>query len=285
MIRHSVLWGLLVGIAWTSQVSAGWIIDQSVKSRGDQTKQQIAMQGNQMKTLVVSTDGKPEMAFVLDLNNETVTQVNYRERSYTTAKVQEYAQMIQAAIKSATSALDEALKDLPPEQREMMEKMMQSGMPQGKGKSEPCPEPRIEMRKTGQQAPIAGHPSIKYEVMSDGKPESEMWIAKGISAWKELDPKKLDRIMTELAMAAPGCGLSQGRQAGFGKDNAWKLANEGYAVKTVDLGGTGTTVEVTKAETRAIPASEFQPPAGFTRRDLSEMMGQGGPKGKPRGPQ
>jgi hypothetical protein len=278
MIRHNVLWSILVGMAWTNQAFAGWIIDQSVKSQVDESRQQIAMQANQMKTLMLNPEGKPEMAFVLDLNNETVTQVNYREGSYTTAKVQEYAQMIQGAMKNAKSALDEALKDLPAEQREMMEKMMRSRTAQANAKSEACAEPRIEMRKTGQKATIAGHPSINYEVLADGKTESEMWIAKDITAWKELDPKKLERIMTELAMASPGCGPSQGRHAGFGKNNAWKLANEGYAVKTVDRSGTGTTVEVTKAEARAIPASEFHPPGGFTRKDLSEMMGQGGSK-------
>jgi len=280
MIRHQVLWRVVVGIAWTSQASAGWIIDQSIKSQGTESKQQIVMQANQMKTLMLNPEGKPEMAFVLDLNNETVTQVNYREGSYTTAKVQEYAQMIQVAMKNATSAMDNALKDLPPEQREMMEKMMRSRMPQADKKSEACVEPRIELRKTGQQATIAGHPSISYEVLADGKPESEMWIAKNITAWKELDPKKLERLMTELAVAAPGCGTTQSRQAGFGKDNAWKLANEGYAVKTVDRSGSGTTVEVINAEARSLPASEFRPPAGFTRKELSEMMGQGASRAK-----
>jgi hypothetical protein len=285
MIRRNLLSSIVVGIAWTSQAFAGWIIDQSVKSQADESRQQIAMQANQMKTLMVNPEGKPEMAFILDLNNETVTQVNYRERSYTTAKVQEYAHMVQGAMKSAKSAMDEALKNLPAEQREMMEKMMRSRTAQANAKPEACVEPRIEMRKTGQQATIAGHPAINYEVLADGKPESEMWIAKSITAWKELDPKKLERIMTELALASPGCGPNQGRHTGFGKANAWKLANEGYAVKTVDRAGTGTTVEVTKAETGAIPASEFHPPAGFTRKDLIEMMDQGSSKGKLRNPQ
>ncbi len=154
---------------------------------------------------------------------------------------------------------------------------MRSRMPEANPKSEACAEPRIEMRKTGQQATLAGHPSINYEVLADGKPESELWIAKSITAWKELDAKKLERLMTELTAAMPGCGASQSRH-GFGKDNAWKLANEGYAVKTVDRSGSGSSVEVTKAEARSLPASEFRPPAGFARKDLSEMMGQAGSK-------
>ena len=77
--------------------------------------------------------------------------------------------------------------------------------------------------------------------------------------------------MTEITMAAPGCGPSQGHFAAFGK-KAWKLASEGYAVKTVDLSGSGSVVEATKAETRVLPASEFQPPAEFAPKTLNEMM-------------
>jgi hypothetical protein len=275
MIRYQALWSILVGIIWTSQASAGWVIDQVAKGKGDESKQQLAMQANQMKTVTLKPDGTPAMAFILDLNTETVTQVNYRERSYTTAKVQEYAQMIQGAMKSATSSMDEAMKDMPPDKRQMVEKMMRSRMAQAGAKPEACPEPRIEMRKTGQQATIAGYPSLGYEVLADGKKESEVWIAKDITAWKELDPKKLDRLMTELTRTIAGCGPSQGRHAGFGKDKAWKLASEGYAVKTTDGTGIGHTTEVTKAETRTLPASEFQPPAEFAAKNLSETMGRG----------
>src|SRR6185503_3009038 len=122
-------------------------------------------------------------------------------------------------------------------------KMMRSRMPQASAKPGDCPEAKIEMRKTGQQATIAGYSALSYEVVADGKPESELWIAKDITAWKELDPKKLEQLMTELTMGAPGCGPGQGRHSGFGKDQAWKLAKEGYAVKTVDRSGSSHVVE------------------------------------------
>jgi len=274
MIRYQTIWSIVFGIAWTSQASAGWVIDQVATGQGHERKQQLAMQANQMKTVTLNPDGTPAMAFILDLNSETVTHVNYRDRSYTTAKVQEYAQMIQGALKKATPSMDEAMKDMPPDKRQMVEKMMRSRMAQSGAKPEPCPESRVEMRKTGQQATIAGYTAFSYEVLADGKKESEVWIAKDITAWKELDPKKLERLMTELTMATPGCGPSQARHAGFGKDNAWKLAKEGYAVKTTDRSGSDI-VEVTKAETRTLPASEFQPPVEFAPKNLSEMMGHG----------
>lgn len=270
----SLAWSLLGIAAYASQASAGWVIDQVMKGGDEAGRQQVVLQANQMRTLMLGPDGKPEMAFILDLNGETITQVNYRERTYTSAKVQEYAQMIQGAVKGAMSEVEKAMKDMPAEQRQMMEQMMGSKMPKAGSNPGDCREPRIEMRKTGQQATIAGYPAVGYEVVADGKSESELWIAKGITAWKELDPKKLERVMSELAKVAPRCGPASGRQAGMGEDQAWKLAGEGYPVKTVDRRGGNTTVEVVKAESRTVPASEFQPPANFTRQTLNEMMGR-----------
>lgn len=180
--------------------------------------------------------------------------------------------MVQGAMKGTMSAMEEAMKDLTPEQRQMMEQMMGSKMPKAGSNPDACREPRVEMRKTGQQATIAGYPAVGYELLADGKAESELWIAKGITAWKELDPKKLERVMSELAKMVPRCGPASGRHAGMGEDQAWKLAGEGYPVKTVDRRGGTITVEVTKAESRVVPALEFQPPPNFTRQSLSEMM-------------
>ena len=269
---RSLAWGILSIFAWTSQASAGWVIDQAGKGGGEGSKHQVMFQANQMKTLVLGPDGKPEAAFIMDLNAETFTQVNYREQFYMTATVQEYVQTIQGAMKQATSAMEEAMKKMPPEQRKQMEEMMGSRMPQGGAGSAACPEPKkIEFRKTGQQATIAGYQAVGYEMLADWKPKSEFWIAKDIHAWKELDAKKLERLMTEFLKAVPRCGPAQARQGSFGRDQAWKLAGEGYPVRTVDRDGK-TTMEVVKAESRTVSASEFQPPANFTKKTLSDMM-------------
>ncbi len=259
-------------VAWTGQATAGWVIDQAGKGGGEGSKHQVMLQANQMKWVVLSPDGKPESASIMDLNAETLTHVNYREQTYLAATVQEYVQMSQDAMKKASGAMEEAMKNMPPEQRKKMEEMMSSRMPKGGAGSEACPEPKkVEFRKTGQQATIAGYKAVSYEMVVDGKHRSEFWIAKDIPAWKELDPKKLERFMTDLTKAITRCGPGQRDQSAIGRDQAWKLAGEGYPVRTVDREGQ-TTLEVVKAESRSIPASEFQPPANFTRKTLNEMM-------------
>ncbi|MGH7412254.1 MAG: DUF4412 domain-containing protein [Candidatus Methylomirabilis sp.] len=266
---------------WTGEALAGWIIDQVVKGGGEDTKQQVVLQANRMKTLMLGEEGAPFAAFILDLNAETITQVDYNRKHYVTATVQEFGQMMQG-VQQATSGqmarvmkeMQERMKDMPEEQRKMIEEMMRSKMPQTESGSQDCVEPKIELRKTGQQETIAGYSAVRYDVLADGKPESELWVAKGITAWREMDPKKLERFATEIAKLAPRCGSMQGRHGFRGDDPAWKLANEGYPVRTVHRSDGGVTIEIVKAETRTVPAAEFQPPAGFARKTLKEVMGQ-----------
>ena len=269
---QSLAWSILSILGWTCQASAGWVIDQAEKGGGDTGKQQIMLQANQMKTVVLGPDGKPESAFIMDLNTETFSQVNYPEGSYMTANVQEYAQKMEGAMKQATKTMEDAMKNMSPEQRKAMERAMGSRMPKAGAGPEACPERKLEIRKTDQQATIAGYPAVNYEVVVDGKTQTELWIAKGITVAKELDPQKLERMMNEFSKAVPLCGSVLDRRAGASRDQAWKLVREGYAVRTVDRGGSGTTVEVIKAESRSIPSLEFQPPANFIRKTLKETM-------------
>ena len=272
---------ILLGVfTWAVETRAGWIIDQAVKGGGEGARQQVLIQADRMKTLVFGEDGKPALAFILDLDAQTITQVDYEHRHYVTSTVQEFVQVMRGAMEvgseqmaQAMKQMQEALKDMPPEQRKMMEEMMRSRMPQVEPGAETCREPRMELKKTGQQATIAGYSAARYDVLADGTLETELWIAKGITAWRELDPKKLERLSAEMAKLA-GCGPGKGQRGVPAHDPAWKLAHEGYPVRVVARGGGDVTVEVVKAESRTVPMAEFQPPAGFARKSPREMMGR-----------
>ncbi len=259
---------LATTFALSGQGWAGWVIDEVVKG-GEGGRHQVLVQTNRMKTLLLSEGGKTTTAFILDLDAQTITQVDYERRYYVTSTVQDYVQAMQGAMAGAMKEMQEAMKGLPPEQRKMMEEMMRSQM----GQAQACREPRIEVRKGGQQATIAGYPAVRYDVLADGKLQSELWIAKGITAWRELDPRKLEQFAVEMAKLS-GCSPSQAQRGRFGADPSWRLASEGYPVRTMDRSGSGAIVEVVKAESRTVPSVEFQPPAGFARKTAREMMGR-----------
>ena len=276
VVRYSILVSVFV---WTGQASAGWIIDQVVKGVGESTKQQVILQANRMRSVMLGVENQPLTAFILDLNAETVVQVDYKKRQYISSTVQEFGQIMQG-VKQAMSErmarvmreMQEKMKDMPEDRRKMVEQMMRSRMPQAESEDQDCPEVQIEMKKTPEQATIAGYSAVRYDVLADGKLDSELWLAKDLTAWRELDPEKLKRFATEMAKLAPRCGGPEGSQR-FRADNlAWKLAGEGYPVRVVHS-NVGITVEVVKAEKGTLPTGEFQPPAGFTRKTLQEMMG------------
>jgi len=267
--------------------AAGWVIDEEVKGiDGDgrpPVRQQAMLQANRMKRVMLGADGSPTHAFILNLDAETITTVDYQGRRYMSGTLQEFVQMTTDMMKMAQDALGqmgdvmarmrESMKNMPPEQRQMMEETMRSRMPQAGAAPQECRTPKVEVRRTGQEATIAGYRAAQYEVVADTRPESEVWVARDLTAWRELDPQKLQRFGTEMAKIAR-CAPGQAR-AGFGHaDQSIELAREGYPVRIVSKSGGTMTSEVVKAATRPLPAAEFEPPAEFTQRGLREMMGR-----------
>jgi hypothetical protein len=170
--------------------------------------------------------------------------------------------------------MEEQLKQLPPEQRRQIEALMKSAQqgaqkPAPKLRPEDCVSDKVEIKRTGTSVTVAGYDATGYQIFSNGKLDSEVWIAPAITAVREIDPAKLERMVSEMVKALPQCPP---RGQMFGADPVWKLMKDGYPVRSVEK-DRGTVVEVVKAESRSLGAGEFQPPAGFARKSLKEMMG------------
>jgi hypothetical protein len=268
MKRSIVVLGLAGALAFAGDAVAGWVVDQSVKGAGDGARQQIVVQSNRMKTVTLGPGGQPMWAVILDLNADSITNIDYQGRRYFTSTIPEYTQALKASSQAAKAqmaearkSMEQAMRNMPPEQRKQMEQQMRAQMG-----GPDCAEPKREVRKGGQQATIAGFAAERWEVLADGKPESEVWLASSLPVNKELDTKKLEQFSAAMA-GASGCN-----SPGAGSEAVWKLVGQGYPVRTVTAGG-GPTVEVVKAESRSVPAGEFAPPAGFARQPLAQFMG------------
>jgi len=271
-----VAWGVLAGVlAGAGPASAGWVIDQVVRGGGGDGRMQVLVQANRMKTVMMGPDGRPMTAVIVDLDADLVTQVDYNMRLALTGTVQEFGRTTERALQEmparmgqAMEQMREAMKDMPPEQRQMVEQMLRAqGQQAPPGQA--CREPQLEVRRQGAQATIAGFPSVRYDVLADGRPESEVWIARDITAWRELDAAKLERFAGEMTRLAR-CSAAGG--AAMGADASWKLTAEGYPTRTVNY-ERNMTVEVVKAESRPVPPAEFQPPPGFATKTFRDLLG------------
>jgi hypothetical protein len=227
---------------------------------------------------VTSTEGtRTTQAMVMDLDAQTITQIDYQERTFTTATAKEYADLMRQGFQAMgeqmgqMKELEEQLKNLPPEQRRAVEAMLkqaQQSSATASKKPEECVPDKVDVKSTGKRVTVAGYDASGYQVFSNGDFDSEVFIAPGITAAREIDPKKLERMVSEMMRALPQCP-ARGRM--FGSDPMWKLMKDGYPVRSV--GKDGATTEVVKAESRSLGANEFEPPTGFARKPLKEMMG------------
>jgi hypothetical protein len=271
----AALFGVLV-VAMPAH--AGWIIDQVVKMKGvdGNSPQRLYLQANRLK--VTTTEGtRTTQAMVMDLDAQTITQIDYTQRTFTTATAKEYADLMRQGFQAMgeqmgqMKELEEQLKSLPPEQRRAVEAMMKQMQQSAAGASkqpEDCVPDKVDVKSTGKRTTVAGYDASGYQVFSNGDFDSEVFIAPAITAAREIDPKKLERMVSEMMKAVPQCP-PRGRM--FGSDPMWKLMKDGYPVRSV--GKDGATTEVVKAESRSLGANEFEPPTGFARKSLKEMMG------------
>jgi len=147
----------------------------------------------------------------------------------------------QQQLDAAHAQMEERMKNLPPEQRAMMEKMMPN---LGAGKAVPVTVSRTDETKT-----ISGYACTKYVAKQGDKTVLVAWTTRDVKGFEGLrdDWLKFQKRMSALSPV--------------GRDAVEAYANiEGFPMAT-EMGSIKT--EVTKVEPRAIPASEFQVPAGY----------------------
>jgi hypothetical protein len=284
MSRPAAVAALLAMLSVAAPAWAGWVIDEVVRAGGKTERHRQLLQANRIKTVSFEGD-RVTQSVVMDLDAQTILHIDHAERVYTIATAKEYAEMMKQGFEAVGQMgqqmaeqfkeMEKELKNLPPEQRRQIEAMMKQAQPQGSKpgapalKPEDCAPDKTDIKRTGKTANVAGYDAIGYQLFTNGKLDSEVFIAPAITAIREIDPAKLERMMREIVRALPQCPP---RGQLIGADPVWKLMKDGYPVRSVEQAG-GSVTEVTKAESRSIAAGEFQPPAGYARKTLKELMG------------
>jgi hypothetical protein len=242
---------------------AGWVI---VDEDGHET----SLSRGRLKIAPKEAEG---VSMVLDIGRGRMWVANAEERRFWEGTVEEYCQAMKSTMAGAIADMDkqmaEAMKDMPPAQREQMQQMMKNmrGGPAG------GPMPKVTIEKTNETQKIAGLTARKFRVLSDGKLYEEMWMTTDPALMRDL----------ELGKAPDTFGRMSGCMAGGprpeGSDEFRKLYGEGWPLKVVYYGATGegapgpAGTTITKVEQRDIPDREFTPPAGFRVAPLTEVFG------------
>lgn len=197
--------------------------------------------------------------FSYDAKNGTVLMVDPASRTYSRGTMQEYC-------KATSSLYEESMKGMPADQRRMMEEAM--------GKHRRKMPAKVAVSKIGDGGFVAGYSTVKYKVVVDGKLYEELWIANAPVIMKEIsDAESFARFGREIQQCMSSGTVDLGNEPEFSKDYL-SMMKEGIEVKSVHYrnGKAEPGTEIVKIEEKNIPDSEFEPPAGYKKMTLIEML-------------
>ncbi|MCH7559278.1 MAG: hypothetical protein IIB56_17740 [Planctomycetes bacterium] len=234
---------------------------------------------NHGRTSYFSSDGKVTNAAnepggmwnIIDFEAGTMTMVAPKSKSYAKSTMKQYCEEMSAFMEKY---LKEAMKDMPPEQRSMMEQM--------KKRVIDMPKPKVAVVKKGAGGIIAGHKTVLYSVTVNGRPYKDVWIAQEGAFVKDM--KKYMKKADEMSKKMDSCISEASGSMASNPENSpqyTELMFKGWLMKEVtkdgQMGGMGSmgdagNMEIVKLEKKKIPASKFLPPAGYKKRSISAMM-------------
>ncbi|MEJ2034037.1 MAG: DUF4412 domain-containing protein [Deltaproteobacteria bacterium] len=203
-----------------------------------------------------------DVSTIFDVKDNLVTVINQNEKSYTTATVEQFS-------KAAQAMRDEAMAQMPPEQRTMMEQFMI----QQKNKK----APKVTIKNLGSGGEIAGYPTSKYLVLADGKKYAEIYLSdKKLPMYQEMN---LDQLWDfgEKFRKSTVSSLGMGGLKTVETDPAYRqLMRRGYPLKKVSYenGKPKISQQVVSVEKKSLPASEFRAPAGYKKLEVKAFFEQ-----------
>jgi hypothetical protein len=198
----------------------------------------------------------PDMRVIIDFAGETMTMIDKKRHSYHT---QTFAQMRQRS-EAAQAEMKKHMESLPPQAREMMDKM---------GMGSKGTEVAVSVKPTGKSEKIAGYEANEY-AMEVGPMRGSVWATEALQPPGGI--KATEAFGRMLGSAGPGAKISQAM-----------LSVKGVPLRTT-MGSTGphgftTTTEVIEVSEKAPPPDVMQVPAGFKKTEQPEFGGAKVPKG------
>jgi hypothetical protein len=198
---------------------------------------------------------------IMDGKARKMIMIKPSERSYT--------EMTEADMKKMKGQVDamraqaaERMKNLPPEQRKQMEKMM-AGMGMGDGKV-----PKLDFKPMGQKKTVNGFACDMYSVLKDGVPTEEDCVAPwGAKVLQKSDIEGFRKFAEDMAK---NLGMS-GQNEMFQQFEKYP----GLPITRHILDGSMPDEEIKSIKRGSIPESQFAVPAGYTKKDLPAMGGPG----------
>jgi hypothetical protein len=236
----------------------------------------ISVEGRNLKMKVISDSSG---ALIYRGDRQEMILVSDEEQSYYIMN-RETMQQMGAQVNQQMQEVNEAMKDLPKEQQEMIAKMMkEKGMGQPGAAAAPPAQSRSQVKKTADLQTINGYPCVKYEVFRDGSKIREHWV----TAWDNVEGgNEIAGVFQEMAGFFQEMMQTFSSSSGMGDSpvqvdqSMFENLNElnGFPVASKDFAEDGSIENesvLNSADSQSIAPREFEPPANYKNRS---MMGE-----------
>lgn len=244
-------------LAISMDAFGGWIITtRNAEMYGEAYYETMLIQDNKFKT----TD--QDQTTIFNLETHMLTILDHESKTYWEVNMNELRETYKKAI---NEFVDEALKAVPPEQREMYRPLFaQMEQMYAEVDMDRVKALNINIKHTGKSQQIAGYKAEEYQVLVEGQLKETKWIAKELDISKDMNLSKMMEAMISLSQ--------------FGDDEFLfmhtmdyiNLHKKGFEMKSVDF--EGETREVTRVEEKRLDAAEFRVPDEYRKITLQEMM-------------
>ncbi len=250
--RYSFTVLLSIGVAVAVAHAQGFYVE-TIRTSGDKAMDKFYYMPKMFK--MVGSDGRIS---IFRIDKETVYMVNPAKKSYSGMTFAELKEMMEKSRNRIGDLVGNRLAQLPPDQRKKLEEKMAAL----KNQSATSPV-NYQVAATGESKPISGYQCQKYVVTRNGKEFETVWATKQISGFESVkkDMQDLtDRMSSAIGTRAP--------------IHMWLKDIDGFPIQTESHGNVSVA---TKVERKAIPASEFEIPGGYTKEKspVEEALGSG----------
>jgi hypothetical protein len=245
---------ILTALTLTFGQGLYWESTSTISVMGDKTTHSMTWY---MPGMIKQQSPDEHLTTLILLDKQLIITANDKDKTYTEMTFEE----MEASMKRVGGILDEkmkkmeeAMKDMPEEQRKMVQQMMGGKLPgNAKGGA-------IEVKK-GTSKTVSGFACTEYQVTKDGNDFMTVWATKDV---KEYDATKKDlrEFSNRMAAMIPMVGTSVA-------EGMKKI--EGFPIQ-MEIDGKMKTI-VTKLEKRTTPAKDFEIPTGYTKVTKKEKEG------------
>lgn len=168
------------------------------------------------------------------------------------------ADQMQAQMSGIQAQMQEAMKNMPEEQRAMMEQSMSAMMGGGD-------QPAVTVRATGESRDINGDRAQQYEVMQDGALTHRVWA---VAPGDLTGGAELAALYNDMAEFYEGMPMVKQSEWMFDLDGSFDGRMPVLLEEYDSSGALEMRTQISARETQDLPASAFQPPEGYTERDM-----------------